>query len=189
MGEVCLADDVMLERQVALKFLQPSSESDALDQLLAEARAAAALDHPFICSIYEISTVNDRPCIAMEYVRGETLERRLRRAGAAPTGRRVAHRRGDCGSARGGAQTPRCSSRSQASQCHAHAGRAHQGDGLRPRGALADRRCPGTRRRQNPKQGRDGLAARNSGVHGTGADSRRAGRSAVRHFCVRNSSL
>jgi len=66
MGEVCLADDVMLERQVALKFLQPSSESDTLDQLLAEARAAAALDHPFICSIYEISTVNDRPCIAME---------------------------------------------------------------------------------------------------------------------------
>src|SRR5688572_22774845 len=79
MGEVCLADDLMLERQVALKFLQPSASTDAVDQLLAEARAAAALAHPFICSIYEISTVNDRPCIAMEYVRGETLERRLRR--------------------------------------------------------------------------------------------------------------
>src|SRR5690349_21790728 len=82
MGEVCLADDLMLDRQVALKFLQPSSAGDVMDQLLAEAKAAAALDHPFICSIYEISTVNDRPCIAMEYVRGETLERRLRRAGA-----------------------------------------------------------------------------------------------------------
>lgn len=82
MGEVCLADDLMLDRQVALKFLKPSSGTDAVDQLLAEARAAAALAHPFICSIYEISTVDERPCIAMEYVRGETLERRLRRAGA-----------------------------------------------------------------------------------------------------------
>ena len=79
MGEVCLADDLMLDRQVALKFLTSPGESDALDQLLTEARAAAALDHPFICSIYEVSTLNERPCIAMEYVRGETLERRLRR--------------------------------------------------------------------------------------------------------------
>jgi adenylate cyclase len=50
-----------------------------LEELLTEARAAAALDHPFICSIYEVTALNDRPCIAMEYVRGETLERRLRR--------------------------------------------------------------------------------------------------------------
>jgi tetratricopeptide (TPR) repeat protein len=79
MGEVCLADDLVLHRQVALKFLALPGGGDALDQLLGEARAAAALDHPFICSIYEVTTLNDRPCIAMEYVRGETLERRLRR--------------------------------------------------------------------------------------------------------------
>jgi adenylate cyclase len=79
MGEVCLADDLTLQRQVALKFLTTVEESDALDRLLNEARAAAALDHPFICSIYEIADVDGRPCIAMEYVRGETLERRLRR--------------------------------------------------------------------------------------------------------------
>ncbi len=78
MGEVCLADDLMLHRQVALKFLS-STKSNALDQILREARSAAALSHPFICSIYEVTTLNDRPCIAMEYVRGETLERRLRR--------------------------------------------------------------------------------------------------------------
>jgi adenylate cyclase len=78
MGEVYLADDLMLDRQVALKFLASPTESHALDHLLAEARAAAALNHPFICSIYEVTTLNDRPCIAMEYVRGETLERRLR---------------------------------------------------------------------------------------------------------------
>ena len=79
MGEVCLADDLVLHRQVALKFLTSPGESDVLEQLLAEARAAAGLDHPFICSIYEVTTLDGRPCIAMEFVRGETLERRLRR--------------------------------------------------------------------------------------------------------------
>ena len=78
MGEVCLADDVMLDRKVALKFVTTPGETDGLEQLLGEARAAAALDHPFICSIYEVTTLNGRPCIAMEYVRGESLERRLR---------------------------------------------------------------------------------------------------------------
>jgi adenylate cyclase len=78
MGEVCLADDVMLDRKVALKFITASGENDGLEQLLAEARVAAALDHPFICSIYEVTTLNGRACIAMEYVRGESLERRLR---------------------------------------------------------------------------------------------------------------
>ena len=78
MGEVCLADDLMLDRRVALKFLTSPGEADASEQLLSEARAAAALDHPFICSIYEVATLDGRPCIAMEYVRGETLERRLR---------------------------------------------------------------------------------------------------------------
>jgi adenylate cyclase len=79
MGEVCLADDLMLHRQVALKFVTSAGGSGVLDQLLGEARAAASLDHPFICSIYEVTTLGGRPCIAMEFVRGETLERRLRR--------------------------------------------------------------------------------------------------------------
>ena len=77
MGEVCLADDVMLDRKVALKFVTAPGERRAR-AALGEARAAAALDHPFICSIYEVTTLNGRPCIAMEYVRGESLERRLR---------------------------------------------------------------------------------------------------------------
>jgi adenylate cyclase len=79
MGEVRLADDLMLDRQVALKFVNATGEADGLERVLGEARAAAALDHPFICSIYEVSSIEGRPCIAMEYVRGETLERRLRR--------------------------------------------------------------------------------------------------------------
>lgn len=81
MGEVCLADDLVLDRRVALKFLtsSPDDRGDALNQLLREARAAAALDHPFICKIFEVTELEGRPCIAMEYVAGETLERRLRR--------------------------------------------------------------------------------------------------------------
>src|SRR5919106_6539926 len=79
-GEVCLAEDVRLDRRVALKFLTASLDDDhALDQLVIEARAAAALDHPFICKIYEVAELAGRPCIVMEYVPGETLERRLRR--------------------------------------------------------------------------------------------------------------
>jgi adenylate cyclase len=82
MGEVSLAEDLLLHRKLALKFLF-SSGGGAVDQLLAEARAAAALDHPFICAIFEVTSLDNRPCIAMEYVRGETLDRRLR-AGPLP---------------------------------------------------------------------------------------------------------
>jgi adenylate cyclase len=79
MGEVCLADDLQLDRRVAVKFLTEAPEHDVRGQLLTEARAAAALDHPFICKIFEVTEVEGRPCIVMEYVRGETIERRLRR--------------------------------------------------------------------------------------------------------------
>src|SRR5688572_21519584 len=79
MGEVCLADDLLLDRRVAVKFLTEAPEHDVQGQLLTEARAAAALDHPFICKIFEVTEVEERPCIVMEYVRGETIERRLRR--------------------------------------------------------------------------------------------------------------
>src|SRR5688572_26104400 len=68
----------MLHRKVALKFVTNPDETNCLEQLLGEARAAAALDHPFICSIYEVTSLDGRPCIAMEYVNGESLERRLR---------------------------------------------------------------------------------------------------------------
>src|SRR5262245_50365748 len=83
MGAVCRAEDAMLDRKVALKFVTEPDEAGGLEQLLGEARAAAALDHPFICSIYEVTTLNGRACIAMEFVRGESLERRLR-GGALP---------------------------------------------------------------------------------------------------------
>ena len=82
MGEVFLAEDTRLERRVAVKLLPASAEGDAVarERLRREALAAAALDHPFICKVYEIGDTDGRVFIAMEYVEGETLHISSRRA-------------------------------------------------------------------------------------------------------------
>ena len=82
MGTVVLAEDTQLGRKVAVKFLSDKLEDDptARERLHREARSAAALDHPYICKIHEIVTIDGRVGIVMEYVRGETLEARLRRS-------------------------------------------------------------------------------------------------------------
>ena len=79
MGEVYLARDENLERNVALKFLPTSLQDDetAQTRFLREAKAAAALDHPYLCKIYETGKSADRTFIAMEYVEGETLDARI----------------------------------------------------------------------------------------------------------------
>jgi tetratricopeptide (TPR) repeat protein len=79
MGEVFLAQDTILDRKVALKFLRDFVEQDprAAKRFLREAKAAAALDHPFICKIYETGEVDGHAYIAMEHVAGETLAARL----------------------------------------------------------------------------------------------------------------
>ncbi len=75
MGEVYLALDTHLNRKVALKFLLKDSGKDPSrsKRLLHEARAAAVLDHPFICKIYQAVDSEDHDFIAMEYVEGKTL--------------------------------------------------------------------------------------------------------------------
>ena len=75
MGEVFLAEDLSLERRVAVKLLPPALEADSVarERFRREALSAAALDHPFICKIHEIGDDGGRLFIVMEYVEGETL--------------------------------------------------------------------------------------------------------------------
>jgi len=77
MGEVYLAEDLRLHRQVALKMLRGGGDAKSRDRLLREARVASALNHPNIAVIYEIDEVDGaegrRSFIAMEYVPGQTL--------------------------------------------------------------------------------------------------------------------
>jgi serine/threonine protein kinase/formylglycine-generating enzyme required for sulfatase activity len=82
MAEVYLADDTQLGRKVALKFIHSDTASDPAAQrrLVREARAAAVLDHPNICAVYEVGEAAGRHFIAMQYVDGEPLDVRLRRA-------------------------------------------------------------------------------------------------------------
>ena len=75
MGEVFLAQDTKLERQVALKFLPESltKDSEARQRLIREAKAASKLNHPNILTIYAVESIDDRDFIVMEYVDGHDL--------------------------------------------------------------------------------------------------------------------
>ena len=81
MGEVYLAEDLRLGRQVALKFLPASYQYDSerRDRFLKEARAASALRSPNIAAIYDIGEHDGAMFIAMEYVEGEVLSQRIDR--------------------------------------------------------------------------------------------------------------
>jgi two-component system LytT family response regulator len=79
MGEVFLAEDIRLNRKVALKVLLPevAQDTERLARFVQEARAASALSHPNVAHIYEIGDWGGSHFLAMEYVEGETLEARL----------------------------------------------------------------------------------------------------------------
>ncbi len=75
MGEVYRARDTRLDRDVALKLVHPEAVADpaARGRLVREARTASALNHPHICTIYDVGEAEGRTYVAMEHVEGETL--------------------------------------------------------------------------------------------------------------------
>jgi TolB-like protein len=86
MGEVYHARDEQLDRDIAVKLLPAVSFGDpaARSRLVREARAAAALNHPNVCTVYEVGEANGQAYIAMELVEGQTLSAKLA-SGALPT--------------------------------------------------------------------------------------------------------
>src|SRR5215203_3664494 len=84
MGEVYLANDTKLDRKVALKILPSdvveTTAGDRVRRFVQEAKAASALNHPNILTIYEIDEVDSEQFIATEYIDGETLRDRIRRS-------------------------------------------------------------------------------------------------------------
>src|SRR5574341_783227 len=77
MGVVYRARDTRLERDVALKLLAEGPSKEARDRLVAEARAASALNHANVATIYEVGEAEGRSYIAMEHVAGRPLSKMI----------------------------------------------------------------------------------------------------------------
>ena len=79
MGVVYKAEDTKLKRTVALKFLPPGLThiSEVKERFMREAQAAAALDHPNICTVYEFDEAEEKTFISMAYIEGQSLRKKI----------------------------------------------------------------------------------------------------------------
>jgi serine/threonine protein kinase len=161
MGVVYRARDERLQRDVAFQFLPShlSAEPEAKRRVLVEARAAASLEHPNICTVHEIGESDGGPLyIVMACSDGETLDRRIAR-GPLPVAEAV-RIAGEIARGLARARTRQRAPRHQAGERHAHARRAREGARRRHREAR--------RRHDHAHDRRD----RHPGVHASGAGVR-----------------
>lgn len=84
MGEVYRATDILLDQEVALKFLPQSSDKHAVSRMRHEVKLARQISHPNICKVFDIVELDQRPFVSMEYVDGEDLGSLLHRIGRLP---------------------------------------------------------------------------------------------------------
>src|SRR5262245_19018462 len=77
MGAVWLAEDTTLSRQVALKVphFGPGEDRTVIERFYREARVAAQIDHPNICTVYDVGEVDGRPYLTMPYIEGTPLSK------------------------------------------------------------------------------------------------------------------
>src|SRR5439155_22494647 len=83
MGVVFVAEDERLRREVAIKTIRDAGDASARERFFREARAAASLNHPNVCQLFDIGDEDGKPFLVMELLDGEPLSRRLER-GALP---------------------------------------------------------------------------------------------------------
>ena len=133
-GEVWLAQDTELAREVALKFLSPelAGDSDQARRFRQEARAASSLNHINLVTIFDIGEFEGRQFIAQEYIRGETVRDTL--ASRADERRECCrYRWPDCEGTQRGSRRRNCPSRYQAGKHHDPSRRRGEDCGLRNR--------------------------------------------------------